>query len=143
MEEKEKQIEPPANSKFVQRRMSTGAHSFVTIPLETQLEPQVSSFQCHEEPSYVETSKDSRTQDHKSSGCVPKRIFRSKLLGYIRWQNILPEGYPILMKKGWKGLVGHPYERRRCSIFFLFYFLHFTFESFSFCLFISFILFCF
>jgi hypothetical protein len=42
---------------------------------------------------------------------------------YIRWRNILPEGYLIIKKKGWKGLVGHPYERGRCGIF-LFYFPH-------------------
>jgi hypothetical protein len=40
----------------------------------------------------------------------------------------------VFMKKGWKGLVGHPYERRRCGIFFIFrtaflffYFCHFIF----------------
>jgi hypothetical protein len=118
VEEKEKQFEPPPNPNMPNdKEVSTEAHSFVTIPLETQLKPQVSSFQCLEEPFYVEIFKDSRTQDHKSRNLVPKRIFQSKLLGYIRWRNILREGYLVLMKKGWKGLVGHPWDQRRCGIF--------------------------
>jgi hypothetical protein len=105
-EEMEEQIEPPpilnwSNDKDV----SIEAHSFVTILLETFHSPQVSSYQCLEEPSYVE-------------------IFLKNF--YIRWRNILPEGYHILKKKGWKGLVGHPYEWGRCGIFpFLFSTLHF------------------
>jgi hypothetical protein len=84
VEENEEQVEPLSNFSNV-KEVSTEAQSFVTIPLKTQLEPQVSSFQCLEEPSYVEIFKDSRTQDHKSRNHVPKRIFQSKLLGYIRW----------------------------------------------------------
>ena len=127
VEEKEEQIEsPPILNWSNDKEVSTEVYSLITIPLETQLEPQVSSFQCLEELSYVETFKDSRTQDHKSSGRVPKRIFRNKLLGYIRWRNILPEGYPTLKKKGWKRLVGHPHDRGRCGIFpFLFSALYF------------------
>jgi hypothetical protein len=76
VEEKEKQFVPPPISILSNdKEVSTKSHSFVTIPLETQLEPQVSSFQCLEEPSYVEIFKDSRTQDHKSRKHVPKRIF--------------------------------------------------------------------
>ena len=45
VEEKEKKIEPPPIQKFSNdKEVSTEAHSFVTIPLKTQLEPQVSSF---------------------------------------------------------------------------------------------------
>jgi hypothetical protein len=85
VEEKEKQFEPPPNpNRSNDKEMSTETRSFITILLKTQLEPQVSSFQCLKELSYVEIFKDSRTQDHKSRNCVPKRIFRSKLLGYIR-----------------------------------------------------------
>jgi hypothetical protein len=76
-EEKEVQVEqyePPSNSSN-DKEMSTEAHSFVTIPLETYHAPQVSSFQCLEEPSYVEIFKDSRTQDHKYRNHVPKRFF--------------------------------------------------------------------
>ena len=126
VEEKEERIEPlPISNWSNDKEVSTKAHSFITIPLETQHEPEASSFQCLEEPSNVEIFKNSRTQDHKSRNCVPKRIFRSKLLGYIRWRNTLQEGY-ITMKKGWKGLVGHLYERRRCGIFsFLFSALYF------------------
>jgi hypothetical protein len=73
-DEQVEQFEPspnPSNDKEV----STKAYSFVTIPLETYHAPQVSSFQCLEEPSYVENFKESRTQDHKSRNRVPKRIF--------------------------------------------------------------------
>jgi hypothetical protein len=126
-EEKKKQFEPLPNPiRSNDKEVSTEAHSFVTIPLETQLEPKVSPFQCLEEPSYVEIFNDSRTQDHKFRNRGPKRIFRSKFLSYTRWQNILREGYLILKKKGCKGLVGHPYEWRRCGIFsFLFFAFYF------------------
>jgi hypothetical protein len=129
-EEMKEQIEPPPISNWPNdKEVSTEAHSFVTIPLETY---QVPSFQCLEEPSYVEIFEESHTKDHKSRNRVPKWIPRNKD-NYIRWLNILPEGYQILRKKGWKGLVGHPYERGRCGIFifrtaFLIYFyFHFVF----------------
>jgi hypothetical protein len=78
VEEKEKQFEPSPNPNMPNNKeVSTEAYSFVTIPLETQLEPQVSFFQCLEEPSYVEIFKDSRTQYHKSKNRVPKRIFEA------------------------------------------------------------------
>ena len=77
-EEKEEQvekIEPPQNSNLSnEKEVSTEAHSLVTIPLETQHEPQVSPFQCLEEPSYVEMFKESCTQDHKSRNRVPKMV---------------------------------------------------------------------
>ena len=126
MEEKEEQIEPPPIQKLSNdKEMSTEAHSFIIIPLETYLEPQVSSFQCLEEPSYVEIFKELHTEDHKSRNRVPKWIPQNKV-NYIRWQNIIPEGYLILKKKGWKGLVGHPYEWGRDDYFSL-YFSHFNF----------------
>jgi hypothetical protein len=138
-EEMEEQIEPPPNPSN-DKDVSIEAHSFVTIPLETYHLSQVSSFQCLEEPSYVAIFEDSRTHDHKSRNRGPKRNFRSKFLGYIRWRNILPEGYHILKKKGWKGLVGHPYKRGRRG-FVTFYFSHFIF--FSHFLFVYFLSFCF
>ena len=99
VEEKEKQIEPPPISNWSNDKdVNTEAHSFITIPLETQLEPQVSSFQCLEEPSYVEIFKKSYTEDHKSRNRVPKWIPRNKV-NNIRWRNILPEGYLTLNKK--------------------------------------------
>ena len=126
-EEKVEQIKPLQNSNMsYEKEVSIEAHSLVTIPLETQHEPQVSPFQCLEEPSYVEIFKESRTQDHKSRNRVPKRVLRSKQLGYIRWRNILQEGYQILKKKGWKGLVGHPHDRGRHGILsFSFFALYF------------------
>jgi hypothetical protein len=120
-EEMKEQIEPPPISNWPNdKEVSTEAYSIVTIPLETY--HQVPSFQCLEESSYVKIFEDSHTQDHKSRNRVPNWIPRNKD-NYIRWRNILPEGYIILKKKGWKGLIGHPYERGRCGIF-LFYFLH-------------------
>jgi hypothetical protein len=97
-EEMEEQIEPPPNPSN-DKDVSTEAHSFITIPFETYHSSQVSSFQCLEEPSYVAIFEDSRTHDHKSRNRGPKRNFRSKFLGCIRWRNILPEGYHILKKK--------------------------------------------
>ena len=96
--ERREQVEPPPDPSN-DKEGSTEAHSFVTIPLETQ---QASSFQCLEEPSYVEIFKETHTQDHKSRNCVPKWILRNTV-NYIRWRNILLEGYLILKKKGWKG----------------------------------------
>jgi hypothetical protein len=124
-EEKEEQLEkiepPPILILANDKEVSTEAHSFVTIPLETYHSPQVLPFQCLEEPSYVEIFKDSHTQGQKSRNCGPKKISQDKFLGYIRWWNILPEGYHSLKKKGWKGLVGHAYERGRCGMFFFFF----------------------
>jgi hypothetical protein len=111
VEEKEEQSEPPpilnlSNDKEV----STKAHSFVTIPLETHNETQVSFLQCLKVLSYAIIFKDLCTKGHKSRNNLPKKIRLSKKIGYLRWRNILPEGYEILKKKGWKKLVGHPYE---------------------------------
>jgi hypothetical protein len=138
-EEMEKQIEPPPILNWsYDKEVSTEAHSFITIPLETYLEPQVSSFQCLEEPSYVGIFKKSHIKDHKSRNRVPKWIPRNKVK-YIRWRNILPEGYQVLKKKGWKGLIGHPYEWGRYGIFpFLFSALHFLFIFFLLFYFLSF-----
>jgi hypothetical protein len=76
-EEKEVQVEqfePPPNPSN-DKEVSIESHSFITIPLETYHAPQVSSFQCLEEPSYVEIFKDSHTQDHKYRNHFPKRFF--------------------------------------------------------------------
>jgi hypothetical protein len=122
--EHREQIEPPPDPSN-DKEVSIETHSLVTIPLEIYHEPQVLSFQCLEEPSYVEIFKESHTEDHKSMNGVLKWIPRNKV-NYIRWQKILPEGYLILKNKGWKGLVRHPYERGRRGNF-SFYFPHFNF----------------
>jgi hypothetical protein len=76
--------------------------------------------------SYAIIIKDLCTEGHKSRNNLPKKIWLNKKVEYQRWQNILPEGYQILKKKGWKGLIGHPYEQGRCNIFsFLFFALYF------------------
>jgi hypothetical protein len=118
--------------------VSTEVHSLITIPFETLHVPQASFFQCLEESSYVEIFKVSRIKRCKYRNRNTKKIFRSNQICYIRWRNILLEGYQIRKKKGWKGLVGHPYERGRCDIFFLiFYFSHcIFFLNFLFCYFI-------
>jgi hypothetical protein len=147
-EENQEQIEPsPILNWSNDKEVSTEAHSFITIPLETQHEPLASSFQCLEEPSYVEIFKVSCTVRCKYRNRYTKKIFRSKLLRYIRWRNILPERYHILKKKGWKGLVGQPYKQGRCNIFFIFIFRtlflsHFIFIILFFVI-LFFILFCF
>jgi hypothetical protein len=117
-EEMEEQIEPlPISNWPNDKEMSIEAHSLITIPLETQ---QIPYFQCLEEPSYVAIFEDSHIENHKPRNRVPKWIPRNKD-NYIRWRNILLEGYQILKKQGWKGLVGHPYERGRhgFAIFFI------------------------
>jgi hypothetical protein len=114
-EEKEEylqQIEPPSTPNLSNdKEMSTEAHSFITIPFETLHETQASVLQCLKEPSYDKFVKDLCTQGNKSMNHLPKKIIRSKQVGYLRWRNILPEGYQILRKKEWKGLVGHPNDR--------------------------------
>jgi hypothetical protein len=130
-EEMVEQIEPPPISNWSNdKEVSTEAHSFITIPLETQYEPQASSFQCLKEPSYVEIFKVSRIERCKYRNRHTNKIFRSKQIVYIRWRSILSEGYHILKKKGWKRFVGHPYERGRCGIFSFFhtvFFIYFLF----------------
>jgi hypothetical protein len=122
-EEIEEQIEPPPISNWPNdKEVSTETHSLITIPLETQ---QIPSFQCLEEPSYVVIFEDSHTKDHKSRNRVPKWIPRNKD-NYIRWRNILPEGYQILKKQGWKGLFGHPYERGRRGFATFYFFIFFS-----------------
>jgi len=93
---------------FNDKEMSTEAHSFITIPFETLHEPQASVLQCLKEPSFDKFVKDLCTQGHKSRNHLSKKILRSKQVGYLRWRNILLEGYQILKKKWRNGLVGHP-----------------------------------
>jgi hypothetical protein len=123
--EKEEHLEhtapPPNPNTSNDKEMSTKAHSFITIPLETFHEPRASILKCLKEPSYVKTVKDLCTQLRKSRHHRPKKIIRSKQVGYIKWLNIPPEGYQIFKRKGWKGLVGHPHDRgRRCVLVFKF-----------------------
>ena len=129
-EEKEEQvehIEPPTTPNLsYNKEMSIKAHSFITIPLETFLEPQASLIQCLKEPFYAKTLKDLCKEVGKPRNRHPKKILLSDKVGYLRWRNILPKGYQILKKKGWKGLVGHPSDRGKCGIFyFLFSALYF------------------
>jgi hypothetical protein len=111
-------------------KVSTEAHS-ITIPLETLHEPQASVLQCLKEPSYDKLVKDLCTQGQKSRNHFSKKIIRSKQVGYLRWRNILLEGYQILKKKGWKRLVGQlndqgkHYKISSSSSFFFFFFFFF------------------
>jgi hypothetical protein len=125
-------IEPPSTPKLSHdKEVSTEAHSFITIPLEKLHEPQASALQHLKEPSYAKILKDLCTQARKSRNRRPRKIFQSKQIGYLRWRNIIPEGYQILKKKGWKGLVGHSNDQRRCcKLSFPFYFPHILFLSF-------------
>jgi hypothetical protein len=128
------QIEPPSTSKLSHdKEVSTETHSFSTIPLETLHEPQALVLQCLKETSYAKTVKDPCTQGHKSRNHLPKKILQSKQVDYLRRRHILPEGYQILEKKWWMGLVGHPNDRGRCrKLSFPFYFLDIWLFSFYF-----------
>ena len=75
-EENQEQIKPSPTSNWSNdKEVSIEAHSFITIPLETQHEPQASSFQCLEEPSYVEIFKVSCIERYKYRNRHPKKIF--------------------------------------------------------------------
>jgi hypothetical protein len=98
-------------------KVSNKAPACIIVPLETHQEPKASSLECLQEPSYVKILKNLCTQARKSRNHFPKKILRIKQF-YIRWRNILPDGYEVLKKKGWKGLVGHPHDRgKRCKVF--------------------------
>ena len=102
-EDKVEQIEPPPIPNLSnENEVSTEAHSFVTIPLETHHENQVSFCHCLMALTYAIIIKDLCTEGHKSRNNLPKKIRLNKKVGYLRWRNILPEGYQVLMKKGWK-----------------------------------------
>jgi len=126
------EIEPPSTPNLSNdKEVSTEPPSFIIIPLETLHDPQASVLQCLKEPSYDKLVNDLCTQGHKSKNHLPKKILRSKQVDYLRWQHILPEGYRILKKKGWKRLVGYPNDRgKHCKISFPFYFQHIFFLSF-------------
>jgi hypothetical protein len=114
--------EPPSYPNLsTDKEVSTEAHSIITIPLETFHEPQASVLQCLQKPSSAKNLKDRCT---KSRNHRPTKILRSKQVGHLRRRHILPEGYQILKKKGWKGLVGHPCDRGRRKFSFPFYFLY-------------------
>ena len=80
--------------------MSTEAHSFVTIPLETHYETQVSFRHCLMALSYTIIIKDLYTEGHKSMNNLPKKIGLNKTVGCLRWRNIILKGYQVFMKKG-------------------------------------------
>jgi hypothetical protein len=128
-EEKEEHLEHttplPDPNMSTDKEMSTEAHSFITIPLETFHEPRVSVLQCLQMPSSTKSLKDRCTQEQKSRNHRLTKILRSTQVGHLRRRHIFSEGYQILKKKGWKGLVGHPRDRgRRCEFSFPFYFLY-------------------
>jgi hypothetical protein len=112
------QIEPPSTPNLSNdKEVSTEAHYFITIPLETHHEPKASVLQCLKEPSYAKIFKDLCTQARTSRNHRLKKILQSKQVGYLRWQNILPECYKRLKKKWWKELVGHPNDREKYDNF--------------------------
>jgi hypothetical protein len=135
--EHHKKSQPPADPNLPSdMEVSTKAPACIAVPFETHQEPKVSSLDCLQEPSYAKILKYLCKQAQKSRNHFPKKILRSKQF-YIRWRNILPEGYKILKKKGWKGLIGHQYDRgKRCKVFSssLFSALHSTFSCFPFSL---------
>jgi hypothetical protein len=115
--EHHKKSHPPADPNLPSdMEVSTKAPACIAVPFETHQEPKVSSLDCLQEPSYAKILKDLCKQVQKSRNHFPKKILRSKQF-YIRWRNTLPEGYKVLKKKGWKGLIGHQYDRgKRCVL---------------------------
>jgi hypothetical protein len=131
-EEKEEHLEHttllPDPNMSIDKEMSTEAHSFITIPLETFHEPRVSVLQCLQMPSSTKSLKHRCTQEQKSRNHRLTKILQSTQVGHLRRRHIFADGYQILKKKGWKGLVGHPRDRgRRCKFSFCFYFLYLSF----------------
>jgi hypothetical protein len=82
--EKEEHLEhtapPPNPNTSNDKEMSTEAHSFITIPLETIHDPQASILKCLKELSYAKTVKDLCTQPRKSRHHRPKKILRVSIL---------------------------------------------------------------
>ena len=111
------------------KKVSIEAPSFITIPFETQYEPQASVPQCLKEPSYAKILKDLCKQASKSMDHCPKKVFLSNKVGYLRWRNILSNGYQIIKMKGWKGL-DIRVIRESMVIRFVFIFLHLSSEFF-------------
>jgi hypothetical protein len=137
--------EPPTDPNLPSNmEVSIEAPACITAPLETHQESKASSLVRIQEPSYVKIFKDLCTQARKSRNHFPKKILQRKQF-YIRWQNILPEGYEVLKKKWWKGLVGLQYDRgKRCKVFpfSLFSALHSTNSFFPFSLLVFSFAFC-
>jgi hypothetical protein len=85
IEHKEK-IEPPADTSLSNdKEVSTEAHSFIIVPLETHHESKALILQCLKEPLYAKILKNLCRQAHKSRNHRPKKIFPSKQVGYLRW----------------------------------------------------------
>jgi hypothetical protein len=62
------------------KEVSTEAHSFITIPLETFHEPQASVLQCLQKPSSAKSLKDRCRQEEKSRNHHPTKILRRSKL---------------------------------------------------------------
>jgi hypothetical protein len=75
VEDNQEQIKPPPNSNLSnEKEVSTEAHSFITIPLNTHRETQVSFLQCLMALSYAIILKDLCTEGHKSRNNLLKKF---------------------------------------------------------------------
>jgi hypothetical protein len=107
------------------KEMSTEAHSFITIPLETFLEPQASILKCLKEPSYAKTVKDLCTQPLKSRHHCPKKILRSKHVGYIKCKTFHQRDTKFSRGKGGRDWLDiHMIGEGAVNFLFPFYFLY-------------------
>jgi len=83
-EEKEEHLEHttplPNPNMSNDKEVSTEAHSFITIPLETFHEPQASVLQCLQKPSSAKSLKDRCRQEEKSRNHHPTKILRRSKL---------------------------------------------------------------
>ena len=87
-EEKEEHLEqiklPPISNWSNEKEVSTEVHSFITMPLKTHHEIQVSFHHCLMTLSYAIIIKDLCTEGHKFRNNLPKKIRLDKKVGYLR-----------------------------------------------------------
>jgi hypothetical protein len=83
-EEKEEHLEHtmllPNPNMSNDKEVSTEAHSFITIPLETVHEPQASVLQCLQKPSSAKSLKDRCTQVKHLGTINQRRSFEASKL---------------------------------------------------------------
>jgi hypothetical protein len=107
------------------KEMSTEAHSFITIPLETFHEPQASILKCLKEPSYAKTVKDLCTQLRKSRHHRPKKIFEASKLATLNGETFHQRDTKFSRGKGGRDWLDiHMIGEGAVNFLFPFYFMY-------------------